>query len=261
MTAPVIDTAFEDAVAAVRDAVDRLREIWNDIVDGVNHVLGILPGFLEGPVKDAFNNLSGKVTEALDKIWQFYTERGSASAVRQVASDWNTEVGGAASEQAGLLTPAQLASTGQWSGTAATRYTQVVGNQTKALADVKTITDSVQTTLNEIADALRNFWVGLAVAVGAYIASMVGCAIGAATVVGAVPSLIAALGFSVTFIGAAVKLALDFSNALDAKKAKLEQQTTLNGSFASDSWPPATAGALADGSVRDGDKSDWTPAS
>ena len=53
-----VDTAFEEACDKVDDLLQQLTDAWNDIVDGVNTVLSILPGFLEGPVKGAFNSVS-----------------------------------------------------------------------------------------------------------------------------------------------------------------------------------------------------------
>lgn len=61
---------------------------------------------------------------------------------------------------------------------------------------------------------------------------MIGCIVGACTVVGTVPSLIAALGFSVTFLGVVAILSTNFANSLDEKKAKIEQQSTMDGQFA-----------------------------
>lgn len=88
---------------------------------------------------------------------------------------------------------------------------------------------------------------------------MIGCIIGAATVVATVPSLLAALGFSLTFLGAVATFSTNFANTLDEKKAKIDQQTTTDGAFANGTWPPAAADQMSDASVRDGDKSDWTP--
>ncbi len=254
-----VDTAFEEACNKVDDLLQKLTDAWNDIVDGVNHVLSILPGFLEGLVKDAFNKVAAKVTQVFDDMQQLITERGSASAIRTAAASWNTEVGGRASTQAGLLTKEALETDNEWTGDAADRYGEAVTSQGRALTQIKTITDTLQTTLNEIASALKVFWVGIAIALGTYVALMIGCIIGAATVVATVPSLLAALGFSVAFLGAVVTLGNNFGNTLDEKKAKIDQQTTMDGSFANGTWPAATADQMSDASVRDGDKSDWTP--
>ncbi|MGH3934444.1 MAG: WXG100 family type VII secretion target [Pseudonocardiaceae bacterium] len=254
-----VDTAFDEALNRVSELFEKLKGAWDDIVDGVNHVLSILPGFLEGPVKSACQKCSSKVAEVFDEITKLFNERGSASALRTAGESWNEQVGRRASTQAGLLTKEALETDNEWTGDAADRYGEAVTAQGKALTQIKTITDNLQTTLNEIASALRAFWIGIAVAFGAYVASMIGCIIGAATVVGTIPSLIAALGFSVTFLGAVATLSNNFANSLDEKKAKLEQQSTMDGQFVNGNWPHAVADKMSDASVRDGDKSDWTP--
>ncbi len=254
-----VDTAFDEALIRVSELLKNLKGAWDDIVDGVNHVLSILPGFLEGPVKSACEKCSSKVTEVFNEITKLFSERGSVSALRTVGESWNEQVGHRASTQAGLLTKEALETDNKWTGDAADRYGEAVTAQGKALTQIKTITDNLQTTLNEIASALNVFWVGIAVAFGAYVASMIGCIIGACTVVGTVPSLIAALTFSVAFLSAVATLSNNFANTLDEKKAKIEQQSTMDGSLANGNWPPAVADKMSDASVRDGDKSDWTP--
>jgi uncharacterized protein YukE len=254
-----VDTAFEEALTRVGELVTKLNGSWNDIVNGVNHVLGILPGFLEGPIKSAFEKCSQKVSEVFDEIQKLFTERGSASALRTAAESWNEQIGHRASTQAGLLVKEQLDTDNEWTGDAADRYGEAVTAQNKALTQIKTITENLQTTLNEIASALKVFWVGIAIAFGTYVALMIGCIIGAATVVGTVPSLVAALGFSVAFLGGVVTLSNNFANTLDEKKAKLDQQSTMDGQFANGEWPSAVTDKMSDASVKDGDKSDWTP--
>ncbi len=253
------DAAFEGALTKVSELFEKLKGAWDGIVDGVNRVLGILPGFLEGPVKSAFRKCESKVGEVFDEITKLFSERGSASALRAAGQSWNEQVGYRASTQAGLLVKEALETDNEWTGDAADRYGEAVTAQGKALTQIKTITETLQTTLNEIASALTVFWIGIAVAFGGYVALMIGCIIGACTVVGTIPSLIAALGFSVAFLSAVATLSNNFANTLEEKKAKVAQQATMDGQFANGNWPPAVADKISDASVRDGDKSDWTP--
>lgn len=249
MTTPATDPIVESVMAAVEE----LRRIWGEIVRGVNSALGTLPVDLANQAITAFNDLAAKITEVLDALGQLRLDYGSPTAVRQVADAWGPQVGAKAGEQAGLLALGQLDSTGQWSGIAATRYTQVVNGQTKALTEVKTLSDAAQTALSEIAEAMNSFWSGIAVATGSYVALMAGCVVGSATGVGTIPSLIAALGFTVAYAAALAKLRTDYDNAMEGKRVKLEQVVTQNTAFAGDAWPPATAQALSN---TEGDR-DW----
>lgn len=260
MTTPAID--FDEAAQRVEELVEELRRTWDSIVSAVNRALSAVPALLQHfvePIRRAFEWAAAKVSEVFTQMYEFLTDRGSSAAIRAAGEQWNTQVGARASTQAGLLVKESLETDNQWQGMAAERYGEVVTQQNKALNQVKTITDTVQTTLNEVASALGAFWTGYAIATGAYVVSMAGCIVGAATVVAAVPALVAAAGFSATYIGAALTLAMTCRNALDEKKVKFDQQTTFSGTFAGQQWPSATAEQVSDGSVRDGDGSDWTP--
>ena len=233
--------------------------MWDDIVHGVNRVLRMLPGFLEGPIKSAFKKCSSKVSKVFEEITRLVSERGSASALRTAAESWNEQVGHRASTQAGLLVKEALETDNEWTGDAADRYGEAVTAQGKAFNLIKTITETLQTTLNEIASALTVFWISITVALVTYVAAMIPFIFGAGSGIGTIPALGAILGVSVVFLGAVATLSNNFANTLDEKKAKLEQQATMDGQFADGNWPPAVADKMSDASVRDGDKSDWTP--
>jgi hypothetical protein len=253
----VVDAAFEELIQRIDGLAAEFDKAWTDLVNAVNIVLPQLPGFLQPVVRGQFNKLSAKKDNAMEKFWKIYTERGSASAVRQVASDWNTLVGEKASDQAEKLTLTQLPSHNRWEGPAYIAYKEVVGFQSTKLGEVKTMTNAVQTTLNEIADAMKTFWDGMARTVGVYVLAMVACGITAATEVGIAPAIIAGIAATAIFFDKIGDLATTFANTLDTKEAALEAQQTLNGTDGK--WPAVNAEALSDASVLDGDqKSDWT---
>jgi hypothetical protein len=245
MTNPFMDEVYEAAVEVVGNAIERLREIWNEFVDGFNAVLKVLPDVLSPGLRYAFQKLWSLFTEMLNMVWKVYTERGSASAVRAVASAWNTEVGKKAGDQAALLALGQLPSTGFWSGPAASRYIHVVNGQTKALTEIKTTTNSMQTVLNEIADALKTFWSKLAVGVGGYVVVMAAAAIGTSFGLTTREAILGAIAATAAFIALMNDLVTDFGNTLDSTEKELERLATTDGSFAGGNWPPATADSLS----------------
>jgi uncharacterized protein YukE len=254
----VVDTEFEAAIQRIEATTKQFEQCWNNLVAAANQAIPQLPGYLQPVAKGSFNKLSAKKDNALEKLVKIYTERGSASAVRQVASDWNTEVGEKMSALANSVTVSQLPSFNRWEGPAYIAYKETVAFQCTKLTEVKTMTDGVSTTLNEIADAMKAFWNGMATAYVSYVVSMQGCAVGLMTVVGTIPSIIAAIGLSIKWFDDLGKLATDFANVLDSKQAALERQQTLNGTEGR--WPPINTEALADASVLDDDRtSDWTP--
>jgi uncharacterized protein YukE len=256
MTDSVVDTAFEDAVRTIESAITKLKQAWDEIVDHVNLALRILPGYLEDQLRKSMQRLTAEYRSADVWLLDQLLERGSPSALRQTASDWNTEVGGPASDHAQRLAFAQLPSNGKWSGTAQAAYRSVVDLQTKTLGDLKGLTDETQSTLNDIADALKVYWVGIAVAVASLAAAMVCCGVATGTGVGAPAAVQIAIGAVIAFWAAVVGATVLFDNSLDAITGKLERLTTQNGSEGR--WPPATAD-ISDATVSDDDPSDWIP--
>lgn len=247
------DSRFEVAVASIAAAVEKVNAVWPDIVAAVHQAVAATPA-LGATLGGALAELSAHVTDVVNVLSRLVSERGDVAAIRQAGSDWNTAVGRVAAEQAGRVGLGQLPSYGLWSGAAATRYTQVALGQKQALADVKTTTDALQTTLNEIADALTGFWVLVAGETAAWLATMIVCAV--TTALGGVAAAIVA---SVVFGGTVLKQEADFVSLLDSKRAKLEQLTTLDGTYPNGQWPPAVDNTLADATVHDGDASAWTP--
>jgi uncharacterized protein YukE len=241
--------AFESAITEFDNGVEKLRGVWDDLVRGVNWVLGKLPGILAGKLRDMFAELAAKFTEAIDNMVKYATERGSAAAIIAAGDGWNTEVGNKASDQAGLLAKEALDTDNEWTGGAADRYTEAIAAQGRALNQFKTLTDNVQSTLNEIASALKNYWVAMAVAIAGYIIAMVAASIAMAAVATAPAGVVAAIAATITVIGTTATFSVAYGNTLAEKKAKLEQQTTMDGSFAAGSWPSAVTEKMTE----------WTP--
>ncbi|MGH3711195.1 MAG: WXG100 family type VII secretion target, partial [Pseudonocardiaceae bacterium] len=240
-----VDIVFEDPLTTVSKLLEKLKSAWDDIVNDVNHVLSFLPGFLTEPITSVFEMCSSKVTEVFNEIAKLFSERGSEPALRTVGESWNEQVGHRASTQAGLLTKEALEVDNRWTGDAAERYAEAVTAQGRALTQIKTITDTLQTTLNEIASALSSFWTGVAVIFGPYVVLMALCIIGICTGVGTVASLTTAMTLTITFLAALPILKINFINTLKEKKAKIEQQSTMDGQFANGDWPSAVANEMS----------------
>jgi uncharacterized protein YukE len=238
--------AFEGAIGRFDGGMDKLRELWDDLVRGIDRVLGHLPSMLAGKLRDMFAELAAKVAEMFTNMVKFATERGSASAVTAAGDSWNTDVGGRASTQSGLLAEGVLATDNSWDGDAADRYREAITTQGRALTQLKTITDTLQSTLNEIASAMTVYWIGMAVAIAAYIVAMAATAIACAGVATAPAGIVAGIAATVTVIGAAATLSIAFDNTLTEKKAKLDQLTTTENGFASKDWPSAVTDRMTE---------------
>lgn len=250
-----VDAPFIEAFKLVGEMHAKLRNAWNDLTGAVNYVLGQLPGFLGGPIRSAYDALAQKVSEALDKVAHFYQNPGDPSGVRTAGEEWTFQVGAKASNQAGLVAKEKLNGYKGWTGEAGDGYSAAITLQGKALAQLKTMTDALQSTLNEIASAISTFWVGFGIAICSYVAAMVSCIVGAATVVGAPAALATALVATGAFITAVFTLTNNWTNTLNEKKGKLEQQATVGAPFTNGTWPLSTSHSAA----KHGADGAWSP--
>jgi len=230
-------TAFEGAIGQFDNGLDKLRDVWDDLVRRVNWLLNKLPSVLADKLLDMFDELAAKVTELNTNLVKLVTERGSASAVVAAGDSWNHDVGHRASVQSGLLDLAALKTDNSWSGDAADRYREAAAAQGRALTQVKTITEALHSTLNEIVSAMTSFWTGVAIALAVYYAAMVGVVAICATGVGAPEGIAAGTAATVAMGTTCLSLYNAYVNTLREKKAKLDQLTTMESGFVNKAWP------------------------
>jgi hypothetical protein len=242
--------AFDNAIGRFDGGMAKLAGLWDELVRGIKWVIGKLPGILADKLGELFTKLVNKFAEAVDGMMKYATERGSAAAIIAVADEWNTAVGARASTQFGLLAKEALDTDNEWRGPAADRYAEAVAAQGKALNQIKTIAENVQSTLTEIATALKNYWVAMAVALGTYLVAMavaVAACAGVATAPAGVTGALVATG---AVIGTTATFTLAYSGTLNEKKAKLDQQTTMDGTFAAGNWPSAVTEKMTEWSPK-----------
>lgn len=249
--------AFDEAISSVESGRKRMGKAWNDIVDHVNWALKFLPDSVAGQVKKATEKLGGEYHKSDGWIIDHLLERGSPDALRDAAELWNSRIGGVVGNYVKDLEFAAMPSNGRWAGTAQLAYRGIVDQQNKALTELKGVLNELSSTLNDIADAIKHFWIEVAAAVIVFAGAMVVCGletIGMITIPTAITTAIAAVAVFWGAIGVAVVV---FRNSLDSNEAKLDGLTT---NFREDgSWPAHTAD-ISDASVVDDDNtSEWEP--
>jgi uncharacterized protein YukE len=250
------DGEFDEAISSIESALKKIRKARGDIIDHVNWALKFLPGGIADQVRRATQKLDGEVSKSENSILDLLLERGSPAALREAASQWNNKVRQAASDNARDLAFAKMPSDGNWKGDAQLAYRTVVDDQNKALTELKGIPGDLSSTLNDIADALKTFWIEIAAAVTLLAGAMMVCAletIGVITIEAAITTGIAAVALFVAGVMTAENL---FHTALDNNKAKLEGLTSQNSEDGT--WPAVTA-TMSDATVLDGNDSKWEP--
>jgi hypothetical protein len=251
------DAAFEEAVQSVEDAIKKLKKAWKEIVDNVNWALKFLPGPVGEKLRNGITEVRGEYKDADIWLLDHVLERGSAGALRDVASDWSTKIGDATSARSKNLALGQLPSNGQWSGPASLAYRTVVDVQTRTLDEFTELTHDLAGILNDIADALKLFWIAIATEAALLAVAMIALGAATATGVGAIVAIPTALGAIVAFWAAVATAVILFHNSLDSNKGKLDGTTAKYGG-AESRWPAATAN-MSDATVADDDPSDWIP--
>jgi uncharacterized protein YukE len=252
-----VDGAFDEAISSIESALKKMRKAWDDIVDHVNWGLKFLPDGVADQVRKSTQKLGGEYHKADGWILDTLLERGSPGALRAAVEQWNSKVLQAVSDNVRELAFAAMPSNGRWKGDAQVAYRSVVDNQNKALDDLKRILGELSSTLNAIADSIKEYWIAMAVAYLGLCGAMVICALWTVGLVTIPTAITTAIGAAALFWGAVTTASIMFTNSLDSNKAKLEGLTTQNSTDGT--WPPPTA-EFSDGSVLDDDeKSDWEP--
>lgn len=257
MTSAIGDAIYPTVITKVAETIKALREALDWVDDAVGRVLAALPDW--GPV---LNDLKARLVVEAHKVLDMLanlTDVGGPEAIRQLGEDWVNHIGAVASTQAQALQRGQLPSNGMWEGRAATAYhVGVVPNQTSALSAVKDATDMVNEALNEVANAVGSFWATIGIALAALSAALVGAIAAKITILGIPPAVLAIVLACAAFAAAVYAAHVSLGNSLDMVDRLFAAATNLQPVQAG--WPPLqSVDTLSDGSVRDGDPSEWRP--
>ena len=252
-----VDGAFDEAISSIESARKKAAECLGRHRRPRQLGLKFLPDGVADQVRKSTQKLGGEYHKADGWIFDLLLERGSPAALRAAAEQWNSKVLQAASDNTKNLAFANMPSNGRWKGDAQIAYRSVVDNQNKALDDLKGILVELSSTLNAIADSVKDYWIAMAVAYLGLCGAMVVCALATLGIVTIPTAIATAIGAAALFWGGVTTASNLFTNSLDSNKAKLDGLTTQNN--AEGTWPLPTA-EFGDGSVLDEDKkTDWEP--
>jgi uncharacterized protein YukE len=242
------DAAYEEAVKTVESCAKKFQKAYDEIADKVDLALKFLPGQLEQRIRDSMTKLTAEHGDSKVRFMDLWLERGSAGALRDAASEWTLKVGAVASGYSTQVSFAQLPSKEDWSGPAQVAYRSVVDQQSKLLGDFKTVVDDLNSILNDLADALKAYWVSIAIEATACAGVLVACAVGSAAVATLPATILTAVGAIVGFWIFVAGATVLYHNVLDANEAKLKSILAINGTEGK--WPAASVEESTSG---------WTP--
>ncbi|TDC87333.1 hypothetical protein E1161_25915 [Saccharopolyspora aridisoli] len=249
------DTTVADINAKAKEVGRKIQEFF----DQLNDTLSWVPSALEWVIKAVEDGLK-VFEERLQEFWKelnkFFAWMGSVPALRMKADMWERSVSQPLGETAGDIALHRLRAPIEWQGRAAEAYKAVVPSQADGLTALKTLARQVQSSLDSLANALTAFYVAIAAALAAFIVGLTGAIAACCTGVGAplgVAEIAGVVSVVIGLITAASAAVVAFANSLATDQNSLTQKILDVGN----TWPKSVLGDLSDGSVSDGDGSDW----
>ncbi|GAA5109795.1 hypothetical protein [Pseudonocardia adelaidensis] len=247
-------------VAELRSGLDEAAELINGIVDGIDSVLATLPDGQGDGIRDAVTGFRRMFDDTVTELGRALDRAGDPVALRATGAVWAVDIGGGVSGLAGLATENTTRADNHWTGDAAEAYLDTLLPQRLAITAVTTTGDRIDAVLNELANAIIDFWKNVEAAVITLLAGLVAAgavATGGLTVVVAVGMAAAALNLFSASVVSQISMFTELGNAISIRTRELVAVRADDTAFPGGRWPSAVATDLNDGSITDGDDTDW----
>jgi hypothetical protein len=257
--APSDSAQTEQFNVALGDVLDFLKDLDREtkkLFDGVNRWLPWL-GPAAGKVRDALVWCGELIARIFKELWELVTSPGVPWTLFSHAGDWS-DIGARVGGHQGDITFDGVKADEKWEGEAARTYREMLPRQKEAVVAYQAGCNDMHNVLRNVAIGIIAFWVALAIAVIVYLVELAAAA--AATTPPATPAAPVIAGIASTKFIAILGGLVTALSALFG--AAMTQTGTLNnrlddGVFEKGQWPKTTTADFADGSVADGDPTDW----
>ena len=253
---PFTAADLETTLAAVRDTAGEAQHAVDTVIAAGEAALRVLPDVFGHELQAALARLRRMFDDAMADLAALIAQAGSPEALRAAGAVWSGEIGGMVSRLAGLATLNGIRADDHWSGAAAEAYRNTLPVQQSALTSVKAVGDEIDTTLNDLASAIIRFWLAVAVALVGFVVAVAS----ASTVVGApvgATIAIAAVGATAVAVNEALTDLTTITTDIRDQAAGLQRRLSNDTAFPAGRWPRSTTPISGDGSISDGDDTDW----
>jgi hypothetical protein len=246
----------------VRRILEDIRRTAEEIIRTCGVWLGRL-GPLAGPLRRDLVEFAVRIDQVLTTVGDMISHPGEPVLLWRAGQAWIDQVSPQAGNLVGTLTAAYMQADDAWKGPAATAYLDTLPAQKDAAAALHEVTGRIGITLQETALTIGAFWMALLGAVVGLLAQLVGAAAAAATGVGAPPAAVVALSAVarfLTMLAAMTVAAVAALHEISSNQTAMVIALTDNAAFPgppAGAWPLSTTGRMSDGSMSDGDGSDW----
>ena len=251
---------LETTLAAVRDTAGEAQRAVDTVIAAGEAALRVLPDVFGHELQAALARLRRMFDDAMADLAALIAQAGSPEALRAAGAVWSGEIGGMVSRLAGLATLNGIRADDQWSGAAAEAYRNTLPVQQSALTSVKAVGDEIDTTLNDLASAIIRFWLAVAVALVGFVVAVASAVATASTVVGApvgATIAITAVGATAVAVNEALTDLTTITTDIRDQAAGLQRRLSNDTAFPAGRWPRSTTPISGDGSISDGDDTDW----
>lgn len=253
MTTPV-NPLVREAEGKTEEIDRKVREFFEKVNGLLDWVPGALTQLIE-PIQRGLQQLQQKLAEFWDRVNQLFEQPGNSDRLKEVGDSWANSIGNPVGDTAGDISLEKLRANIEWTGKAAEAYKAMVPAQGESLSGIKNLAIQLQNSLTGLANAIDSFWTANLIALGTFVVGVVGAIAAACTVVG-VPAAIAAIataaGVSIGLIATAVNTMNSLVDTIETEQNSIKQKIQDLGS----EWSKSNAD-LSDGSVSDGDATDW----
>ncbi|MFI7577780.1 hypothetical protein [Micromonospora sp. NPDC049497] len=251
---------FQELVDRVERYMAQVEKNVQRLFDNCNRAVLLLPGFLAEEIPPRLERLRDLTRRLFMEMIKVTANPGWPPAILSASDDWTSRVGGPVSGLAARLTPDQMRSDNKWEGAAADAYAEMLPTQKAAVEGIKQMTDVLGSSLTKIGWGIIALWAGLAIATAAFVAELVAEVGAAATVVGAPPAAgAAALSTAkvVALVGATITAFLTYVALTADSLSTMRQKLAGHEAYPGGAWPRSTTSDIEDGSLSDGDGTDW----
>lgn len=262
MSAPVTDSADELAgiISDIQSGIDTADTTVRIIAAAISAALDQLPGWAVAGIRVELAAMQRTFEEKIAELRRWIAYRGDPAALRRYGAMWANEIGAAASRAGAFATFNGVAADDRWSGVAADAYRFTLPAQKDASIAIKAAGDEIGAAFEELANAITSFWVDVSIAMIGLVVAIVAAAATTPTGVGApigIGFVVAGLSAFVLASGSAWSALNDITNESATRSAEIERRLSNDTAFPGGVWPRSTTPISGDGSITDGDDTDW----
>ena len=251
---------FEDLLGRVEHKSQEMVQAVNDLLAKLKHWASFL-GPLGHGIGDALRWVGQRIVDFANWLADLITHPGVPWTLWNHGSDWSgAPIAGKISNLVGKATLDETRVDDAWTGPAADAYKNTLPRQKEAMGKLVTYAQQIDDALTKMAIAIGALWLAILSAIIAALVEYLGEGAAASTGVGAPPAA-AAAGVSTAKLLGIISGALDLFfgfivvTTLPVLK-ELRQNLTDNSAFPDGNWPRSTTD-MSDGSLSDGDTTDW----